>query len=331
MADGALNQEDQELLKKVDAAQEQEMVAGLSGPDRMVVDLPEDDPNLGERVRSYKKESGDIDIDGKKDNTWKRFKGWWKKGAPGGDDPTTPDVDEGDPDYEVTKFMGGMTRQELGMFVFQWGSQMMANADKGFGGAMGAAGEGAMAGHQARTAADQALKSGAAQQQIENKLAQQAADAQTETAAAATTRAEAYKKAGGYSGEKVYVEEYGLAIGKTPEEIWDAWFNASSDSDRRDTLGDDIRALVAKAKQDPTMLPNAGMDTDLNKKYQDFDAADEERWVEIRMERRRAIEAQERQKPALPADDGSSALPPDKGTPALDKPASDYLNEAQTG
>lgn len=36
------------------------------------------------------------------------------------------------------------------MFVFQWGAMMMSNADKGFGGAMGAAGQGALAGHQAR-------------------------------------------------------------------------------------------------------------------------------------------------------------------------------------
>lgn len=143
-----------------------------------------------ETERKRKEASKDHDGDGKKDSIWSRAKTWWKKGQ---DDPTTS-VDEsketyigpdGKPqtrDVEVTKFMGGMTRQELGMFVFQWGSQMMANADKGFGGAMGAAGEGAMAGHLERTAADQATKAGAAQQEIENKLNQQRADAATVTA-----------------------------------------------------------------------------------------------------------------------------------------------------
>lgn len=132
--------------------QEDELIAGMSGLDRMRVDLPEVDPDALDKIEAYKKSTKDIDLDGKKDNMWKRFHSWWKKGAPGGDDPTTPDVDEGAEDYEVTKFMGGMTRQELGMFVFEWGGLMMANSDQGFGGAMGAAGLGAMQGHQARGA-----------------------------------------------------------------------------------------------------------------------------------------------------------------------------------
>jgi hypothetical protein len=93
----------------------------------------------------------DYNRDGKKDNLWQRFKGWgsraWNKGK---DDPLTPERE--DKTEEVTKFMGGMTRQELSMFLFEWGGLMMANSEKGLGGAAGAAGLGAMQGHQGRQA-----------------------------------------------------------------------------------------------------------------------------------------------------------------------------------
>lgn len=93
----------------------------------------------------------DYNRDGKKDNLWQRFRGWGKrKWDKGKDDPLTPERE--DQTEEVTKFMGGMTRQELSMFLFEWGGLMMANADEGFGGAMGAAGLGAMKGHQGRQA-----------------------------------------------------------------------------------------------------------------------------------------------------------------------------------
>lgn len=53
-------------------------------------------------------------------------------------------------DEEFTKFMGGMSRQEFGMFLFDWGARMMANADRGAGVAAGMASGGAMMGHMER-------------------------------------------------------------------------------------------------------------------------------------------------------------------------------------
>lgn len=53
-------------------------------------------------------------------------------------------------DEQFTKFLGGMSRQEFGMFLFDWGARMMANADRGAGVAAGMASGGAMQGHLAR-------------------------------------------------------------------------------------------------------------------------------------------------------------------------------------
>lgn len=130
---------------------------------------------------------------------WGRVKEFWQRGL---DDPNTPDdesqetyyvdpktgkeVEEGTPgaeertrDVQVTKFMGGMTRQELGMFVFQWGALMMANSEQGFGGAMGMASLGALEGHQQRQTT--ALASNLEERQVA---------AQETTAAAAMLKAE---------------------------------------------------------------------------------------------------------------------------------------------
>jgi len=126
-------------------------------------------------VKAVVKDAGERLGKGDDDNWLKRVgrrvKEFWKRGK---DDPDTPEdesqetyyVDkdgneveagtagaiEKKRDVQVTKFMGGMTRQQLGMFMFQWGGLMMANADKGFGGAMGMAGLGAMEGHMGREA-----------------------------------------------------------------------------------------------------------------------------------------------------------------------------------
>jgi hypothetical protein len=113
--------------------------------------------------------------------TTTRMKKWWELGK---DDPNTKERE--DETVEVTRFMGGMSRQELGMFVFQWGGLLMANADKGFGAAAGLAGGGAMAGHQGRAvmAEESALK----QEELgmrkeELGLKGQAADSQARVAA----------------------------------------------------------------------------------------------------------------------------------------------------
>lgn len=53
-------------------------------------------------------------------------------------------------DKQFTKLFGGMTKEEFGLFLFEYGGIMMANGDKGLGGAAGAAGLGAFASLQER-------------------------------------------------------------------------------------------------------------------------------------------------------------------------------------
>jgi hypothetical protein len=53
-------------------------------------------------------------------------------------------------DKRFTNVFGGMTKQELGMFLFEYGAIMMANGDKGLGGAAGMAGIGSLASLQER-------------------------------------------------------------------------------------------------------------------------------------------------------------------------------------
>jgi hypothetical protein len=107
-----------------------------------------------------------------------KVKDWWQKGK---DDPNTEERE--DQTVEVTKFMGGMTRQELGMFMFEWGGLMMANSDQGFGAAMGQAGLGAVQGHRGRAAAEK-----------EAALEDRRVGAQEMTAQAALNRSEEGKK-----------------------------------------------------------------------------------------------------------------------------------------
>jgi len=134
----------------------------------------------------------DYDGDGTKDNVWGRLKGWWKKGK---DDPST-DVDESVETYQdadgnwqerpvqVTGFMGGMTRQELATFVFQWGASMMVNADKGLGGAFGQSALDAEGAHRGRQMQQAETEKSDAQQKIQNQLDKQKADAMTTSAEA---------------------------------------------------------------------------------------------------------------------------------------------------
>jgi hypothetical protein len=293
-----------------------------------------------ETERAQKEASKDHDGDGKKDSIWSRAKTWWKKGK---DDPTTS-VDEsketfigpdGKPqtrDVQVTKFMGGMTRQELGMFVFQWGSQMMANADKGFGGAMGAAGEGALAGHLERTAANQATEASAAQQKIENQLNQQKADASTTQADAAMISAEAQRERAKYAGMGYQGKDAYLADRFRKEGMSDAEINAIL----RGVEGTEVRAQKLQDSLNK-MIEGAGIiDTVVidgkSVKLKGMSAEDQKKWIKERLQNaaEAAKEYDEMMKGstgALPDDTAAAALPDDEPV----KSASDYLNSAQTG
>ena len=205
-----------------------------------------------ERDRKKKAVSKDYDGDGKPDSVFGRMKNWWKKGR---DDPSTS-VDESIETYkdadgnyqtrevEVTQFMGGMTRQELGMFVFQWGSQMMAHGDKGFGTAMGIAGDESMKGHQARTQLDQTNQDSAAQLKIENQIAKGRVDAATMTGEAALARASIVEADDGFyridleTGEMTPMQ----AGDKTPRP------KSSSERDFRDQVA--VKALMASGYEE---------------------------------------------------------------------------------
>jgi len=152
---------------------------------------------------------------------------WWQKGK---DDPTE----------QVTGFMGGMNRQELGMFVFQWGALLMANSSQGLGPAMGAASLGAMQGHQGR----EATATAAEQQTIENRIAQQEADARSESAAADTKRAEAYGKVRGGVGEWKYALY--KSIGWSDEKIAQALEGIMT----TEQIYDEVSTQVRKEKAD---------------------------------------------------------------------------------
>ena len=236
------------------------LIAQMSGPDRMVSGPPAVNPErLSQDVADYKDRTGDIDLDGKKDNVWKQFKGWWKKGKEGGDDPTTAEVDEGSPDYQVTGFMGGMTRQELATFVFQWGASMMVNADKGLGGAFGQSALDAEAGHTGRRLASQEREDSMAQQNIENQMNQQKADAMTQQSIAATTRADAYAKGlnepRGGVGE--WKREFYRSIGWSDEKIAQAAEGILTTEQIFDEVSSALRKEKADAASKETMsLPD---------------------------------------------------------------------------
>lgn len=315
MANGpALSQEDQELLAKVDAAQAQaqpqaqtdELIGALSSPDRMQVEVPtkpeyqgeRGEKNLAEDVAKYKEETGDIDLDGKKDGMWKRFKRWWNIGVK--DDPTTIDVDEGDPNTEITKFMGGMTRQELSMFLFEWGGLMMANADQGFGGAMGAAGLGAMQGHQARQ--DRKTSQMLQEQEMEINRRALAETGESDVDEQGYKIEQYYDKDSGemkwrraldesgeafkvkdprqYQGEKAYILDFARRIGKTDEEVWAMWSGAITEDDRRSFFERELGNLVEQATKNPSLMPNQGVDPVTGKKYNEMSPADKAEWVE---------------------------------------------------
>jgi hypothetical protein len=234
MTTGALQQDDNNQTGALTGPQQQAVEANpepevVTKPEP-VADSPEDKKNFIGRMVSKGKE-------------------FWERGK---DDPATKARE--DKTEQVTSFMGGMTRQELGMFVFQWGGMMMANSDKGLGAAAGEAGLGALAGHQGRQTAAQEKEEAKAQQIIENQLAKQKADAGTMTAEAAKQRADAYVKhaaSGGGNLKDAFLIDFYRSQGKTDKWITERISGAKSEGQVFDIVSEDVGQMVAKAKADP--------------------------------------------------------------------------------
>jgi len=212
-----------------------------------------------------------LDTEGEDRNLWGRMKNWWQLGK---DDPTTEARE--DETVEVTRFMGGMTRQQLGMFVFQWGALMMANADKGFGAAMGNANLGAMAGHQQRGVDAAALETASKQQEFDNTIKQQQADAQTMTAEAARDRANV---AGvGYQGKDAYLAQRFKAEGMTDSEINAILRGVEGTEVRAQKLQDSLNKMIEGAGfTDVTQVGGASV------KVRQMTGAQQKQWIVERL------------------------------------------------
>ena len=175
---------------------------------------------------------------------------WWKLGK---DDPKTPNIDERET-VQVTGFMGGMNRQELGMFVFQWGAMLMANSSEGFG-AVGTASLGAMQGHQGRQATETASALSAEEMDIKRKNA----DSASRSADATVTRADAYAEGIGAvrGGVGEWKREFYRSIGWSDEKIAQAAEGILTTEQIFDEVSSDLRDQRAKASTESPMLPDS--------------------------------------------------------------------------
>ena len=319
----------------------------------------------GAREGVQEEETGEglpeTEIPEEKEGAWQRFKNWWKLGTEDvttWHDPETGDeVPEGTEgaekrvtkaeDVEVTKFMGGMTRQELGTFVFQWGALMMANAEEGFGGAMGIASLGALEGHQARQAqefeqsgvlADRALRERqVAAAEYDTKVSDR--DTLLERYLDPETGEfkwrEALDKDGNpitvkdpgdrpYGGKGVWEAEEWEALGYDPQTIAEIQQGAMGQAEIYDTLFQDLVDRRAKALEEEKMnLPDNMRQKieNLNGEMVPIGTMSDAELAEIaRISTERAMEQRSALRPTPPA--GGGALTPPKQT-------SDYLREAQ--
>jgi hypothetical protein len=239
---------------------------------------------------------------------------WWKLGK---DNPNTEERE--DQTVQVTNFMGGMNRQELGMFVFQWGAMLMANSSEGFG-AMGTASLGAMQGHQGRKATEAASALSAEEMDIKRRNA----TSSEETAAAATTRAEAYAEGMGAvrGGVGEWKREFYRSIGWSDEKI----AQAAEGILTTEQLFDDVSAGLrdqraeAAAKETMNMPDNMRRKTAMpdGTKVPTADLTDQQINDLATASTQSSIKARGALGGAKP------------GSSALNKSTSDYLNEAQT-
>jgi hypothetical protein len=123
-------------------------------------------------------------------------------------------------------------RDEMGLFLLDFGLRaMMAGESMGDMAAIGAAGSGAMGALQGRRAEAEQKRVDDAKYAEEQGLEQYGKETDRYEAETGRFAAEELAKRGalGYRGEKAYVRELGLKMGKTEEEIWNAWTNAETE------------------------------------------------------------------------------------------------------
>lgn len=209
--------------------------------------------------------------------------------------------------FQLKNVFNTIKPEEMSLFLIDFGMRaMMAGETMGDLGALGAAGSGALGGIQERRrfAEQQEIEASERERMAALEERGVAADemragaAQT-TAQAALTRAEAADR--GYTGEKVWLENFFKEAGKSDEEIADYFMRAEGGTARRQSLTDALMKRIEKSSL---------IDSDpiLGKKYVDFTEKDMQDWVD-----RVLAEEQSRA--------GGGALSSGKGT-------SDYIREA---
>jgi hypothetical protein len=170
-------------------------------------------------------------------------------------------------------------KEDMGLFLMDFGFRaMMAGEEMGDLGAIGAAGSGALAGSQARRQAKVDAEISDYDRAQEGALDQHKADstrisaeASRISAEANRTRAEALGQ--GYSGEKVWLNDFFTEAGWTKQQIADYFGKAKGPAARRQDLTD---ALLKR-------IEGAGIidvDPILGKPLKEFEEADIQTWVD---------------------------------------------------
>lgn len=158
--------------------------------------------------------------------------------------------------------------EEMSLFLIDFGMRaMMAGETMGDLGALGAAGSGALGGLQERRrfAAEQEIAAGERAAQ-DYQTAQELA-LEERKVGALEKRASA--AGAGYQGEKAFLLDLGRKIGRSDEEIFAMFEGTQSYGERYQFWMEYIADVVAKAKQDPNMLPGGNVDQN-GKKYDQY-------------------------------------------------------------
>lgn len=210
-------------------------------------------------------------------------------------------------DEEFTKFLGGMSRQEFGMFLFDWGARMMANTNEGWAGA-GAATGGALAGHMGRRqmAEDREIEAGERERQA--GLDERGMVAEEQRALAGLGEGEQINTKDGlgvlrrdedgnysveimrdekgnpikqefagdrpYRGEKPWIVDQLVSSGMTRDQAMDIATGARNPAERSQLLQDQLAELM----DDRTAKDANG------KYYREYTVTDKQKWIVEQME-----------------------------------------------
>lgn len=232
----------------------------------------------------------------------------------------------------------GMTRHEFSLFLWDWGASMMANGGEGLA-SVGMAGSDAMGAHRARIKEDQESALAATELKRTSGLEERAQVADTSRAESARINAEAARtraesSAGGYQGEKVYLEKIYTELGYSKEEIGQIFSGAQSQDAVMDQVFDDLRKQRARAQEKEKMssLPDSmrqRITLPDGTKVPVAELSDDQIIEMSEGVATKVMDARTRMRGgALPENDGSE---PALGGGDIDKTAADYLNTAQTG